>query len=178
MKTRIGSGWLAVTAALFLAACSGDDFQGECKRDADCGNPGEWRCGANFVCLCQTDAVCEADEYCNASGFCQKHQGCLEDGDCGDPADFRCDTSTGRGLCLCRTDRALDQDIKDKIGIGGGEKTSDELFSLELVECLGSCGTAPVMRMDERYFENLTEDKLDRIIQACRDGRDPVEEDK
>lgn len=64
------------------------------------------------------------------------------------------------------------------IGIGPGEITDDKLFSLELVECLGSCGTAPVMRMDERYFENLTEDKLKRVIQACRDGRDPVDEDQ
>jgi NADH-quinone oxidoreductase subunit E len=71
----------------------------------------------------------------------------------------------------------LEAQIKDRIGIGPGEKTEDGLFSLELVECLGSCGTAPVMRMDEHYFENLTEDKLDRVIQACRDGRDPVEED-
>ncbi len=68
--------------------------------------------------------------------------------------------------------------VTQLIGIGPGEKTDDELFSLELVECLGSCGTAPVMRMDDRYFENLTEDKLKRVIQACRDGRDPVDEDR
>ena len=68
--------------------------------------------------------------------------------------------------------------IEERIGIGPGQMTDDEQFSLELVECLGSCGTAPVMRLDEHYFENLTSDKLDRVIQACRDGRDPVEEDK
>jgi NADH-quinone oxidoreductase subunit E len=68
--------------------------------------------------------------------------------------------------------------ITQLTGIGPGEITDDELFSLELVECLGSCGTAPVMRMDERYFENLTEDKLKRVIQACRDGRDPADEDQ
>jgi NADH-quinone oxidoreductase subunit E len=80
--------------------------------------------------------------------------------------------------CTMRGCEDLEALIKDRIGVGPGEKTDDELFSLELVECLGSCGTAPVMRMDEHYFENLTEDKLDRIIQACRDGRDPVDEDR
>jgi NADH-quinone oxidoreductase subunit E len=72
----------------------------------------------------------------------------------------------------------LEAQIKDRIGIGPGEKTEDGLFSLELVECLGSCGTAPVMRLDEHYFENLTDEKLDRVIEACREGRDPVDENR
>ena len=72
----------------------------------------------------------------------------------------------------------LEAVIRNKTGIGPGEKTDDGLFSLELVECLGSCGTAPVMRLDEHYFEYLTEEKLVRILEACREGRDPVDEDK
>lgn len=80
--------------------------------------------------------------------------------------------------CTMRGCENLEALIKDRIGVGPGEKTDDGLFSLELVECLGSCGTAPVMRMDEHYFENLTEEKLDRVIQACREGRDPVDEDR
>jgi NADH-quinone oxidoreductase subunit E len=80
--------------------------------------------------------------------------------------------------CTMRGCEDLEAVIKSKIGIGPGEMTDDGLFSLELVECLGSCGTAPVMRMDKHYFEHLTEEKLDRIIKACRDGRDPVEEDE
>ena len=63
--------------------------------------------------------------------------------------------------------------IERKLGIGPGEKTPDDKFSFELVECLGSCGTAPMMRMNNRYWENLTVEKLERIIDACRDGRDP-----
>jgi len=80
--------------------------------------------------------------------------------------------------CTMRGCEDLAAQIESRIGIGAGDMTDDEEFSLELVECLGSCGTAPVMRLDEHYFENLTEEKLDRIIQACRDGRDPVEEDR
>jgi NADH-quinone oxidoreductase subunit E len=67
--------------------------------------------------------------------------------------------------------------IEKKLGIRAGEKTADGMFSFETVECLGSCGTAPVMRMDNRYWENLTVEKLERIIDACRAGRNPVPED-
>ncbi len=67
--------------------------------------------------------------------------------------------------------------IEKKLGIGPGEKTADGMFSFETVECLGSCGTAPVMRMDDRYWENLSAEKLERIIDACREGRDPAAEE-
>ena len=80
--------------------------------------------------------------------------------------------------CTMRGCEDLEALIKQKIGIGPGEQTDDGLFSLELVECLGSCGTAPVMRMDEHYFEILNQEKLERILDACREDRDPVEEDR
>jgi NADH-quinone oxidoreductase subunit E len=77
--------------------------------------------------------------------------------------------------CTMRGYQKLVERIKDKVGIGPGERTDDGKFSFELVECLGSCGTAPMMRMDNRYFENLDEEKLDRILDACIAGRDPSE---
>lgn len=54
--------------------------------------------------------------------------------------------------------------IKNKFGIGPGETTPDKKFSLVKVECLGSCGTAPVMRINDDYYENLTIQKIDEII--------------
>jgi len=66
--------------------------------------------------------------------------------------------------------------LADKHGIYPGQITDDGMFSLELVECLGSCGTAPVMRVNDVYCENLTIEKLDRIIEGCRSGVDPEEE--
>lgn len=66
--------------------------------------------------------------------------------------------------------------LGNKYGIFPGEMTDDGLFSLELVECLGSCGTAPVMRVNDVYCENLTIEKLDRIIEGCRAGVEPEEE--
>jgi NADH-quinone oxidoreductase subunit E len=79
--------------------------------------------------------------------------------------------------CDMRGCEDLQGTIERKLGIGPGEKTADGKFSFELVECLGSCGTAPVMRMDDRYWENLSVEKLERIIDACREGRDPSGED-
>ena len=54
--------------------------------------------------------------------------------------------------------------IKTKLGIGPGESTADGLFTLSAVECLAACGTAPMMQINEDYYERLTEDKLDRIL--------------
>jgi NADH-quinone oxidoreductase subunit E len=79
--------------------------------------------------------------------------------------------------CTMRGCEDLQGVIERKLGIGPGERTADGKFSFEVVECLGSCGTAPVMRMDNRYWENLSVDKLERIIDACREGRDPSSED-
>jgi NADH-quinone oxidoreductase subunit E len=79
--------------------------------------------------------------------------------------------------CNLRGCEDLQGTIERKLGIGPGEKTPDGKFSFELVECLGSCGTAPMMRMNNRYWENLTVEKLERIIDACREGREPSSED-
>ncbi|HET7909377.1 MAG TPA: NAD(P)H-dependent oxidoreductase subunit E [Nitrospira sp.] len=54
--------------------------------------------------------------------------------------------------------------IKDKLGIGPGEMTPDGAFTLSTVECLAACGTAPMMQINDDYYERLTEDKVDRIL--------------
>jgi len=54
--------------------------------------------------------------------------------------------------------------LKNKLSIDVGETTSDKKFTLKKVECLGSCGTAPVMQINEDYYENLTEAKIDQIL--------------
>jgi NADH-quinone oxidoreductase subunit E len=54
--------------------------------------------------------------------------------------------------------------ISRKLGIEVGQTTPDGKFTLLTVECLGSCGTAPVMQIDETYHENLTEEKIDLIL--------------
>jgi NADH-quinone oxidoreductase E subunit len=56
--------------------------------------------------------------------------------------------------------------ISRKLGIRPGETTADGKFSLSEVECLGSCGTAPVMQVNDDYHENLTERAIDAILDA------------
>ncbi len=61
--------------------------------------------------------------------------------------------------------------MKSKLGIGPGETTADKLFTVSAVECLGACGTGPMMQINEDYYERLTEDKVDRILADLkRDG--------
>jgi NADH-quinone oxidoreductase E subunit len=54
--------------------------------------------------------------------------------------------------------------LRKKLGIEVGETTPDGRFTLLTVECLGSCGTAPMMQVDDTYYENLTEERLDAIL--------------
>ena len=58
--------------------------------------------------------------------------------------------------------------ISAKLGIKPGETTADRLFTLRAVECLAACGTAPMMQINDDYYERLTEDKLDRILADLR----------
>lgn len=54
--------------------------------------------------------------------------------------------------------------LKEKLKINPGEASPDGMWSLSTVECLGSCGTAPVMQVNETYYENLTQEKIDSIL--------------
>jgi len=55
-------------------------------------------------------------------------------------------------------------------GVREGEVTSDGKFSAMRVQCLGSCGSAPVVQVNETYYENLTPEKLNRLISSCKEG--------
>lgn len=54
--------------------------------------------------------------------------------------------------------------LEKKLGIKPGQTTADGKFTLSEVECLGSCGTAPVMQINDDYYEDLTEAKIDQIL--------------
>ena len=58
--------------------------------------------------------------------------------------------------------------LENKLGIKKGQTTADGKFTLNAVECLGSCGTAPVMQINDDYYENLTEQKIDEIIASLK----------
>jgi len=59
----------------------------------------------------------------------------------------------------------------ERLGIKPGEMSADGQFSLSEVECLGSCGTAPMMQIGFDYHENLTPEKVDELIEKCRNGQ-------
>jgi NADH:ubiquinone oxidoreductase subunit E len=58
----------------------------------------------------------------------------------------------------------LIEHVSKKLGVRPGETTPDGRFTLATAECLGSCGTAPVMQVNDEYHENLTVESIDRIL--------------
>ncbi|MGH7205405.1 MAG: NADH-quinone oxidoreductase subunit NuoE [Nitrospiraceae bacterium] len=65
--------------------------------------------------------------------------------------------------------------LQARLGIRPGETTPDRLFTLSTVECLASCGTGPMMQANDDYYEQLTEEKVDRILADLkRDGTSPL----
>ncbi|MDL2257765.1 NAD(P)H-dependent oxidoreductase subunit E [Eubacteriales bacterium OttesenSCG-928-K08] len=71
--------------------------------------------------------------------------------------------------CHIRGANQLIDGIERLLGIAPGETSQDGLFSLELVNCLGSCAIAPVMVVDETYYSKVTLEKLPEIIDAYRE---------
>jgi len=54
--------------------------------------------------------------------------------------------------------------LSDKLGVKEGETTKDGKFTLVKVECLGACGEAPMMQINDKYYGNLTKAKVDQIL--------------
>ncbi len=72
------------------------------------------------------------------------------------------------GPCMLNGSDDIIKYIYDKLGIKPGETSADGLFTLKTVECLGACGYAPMMQMGKNYREHLTKEKVDAIINECR----------
>lgn len=58
--------------------------------------------------------------------------------------------------------------LEEKLGIRLGQTTSDGKFTLSEVECLASCGTAPMMQVNDDYYENLNEEKVEKILRSLK----------
>lgn len=57
---------------------------------------------------------------------------------------------------------------KKKLGINKGETTPDKRFTITEAECLGSCGTAPCVQINDDYHENVTIDQLNKLLEELR----------
>jgi NADH-quinone oxidoreductase subunit E len=54
------------------------------------------------------------------------------------------------------------------LGIGFGETSADKLFTLEMTSCLGVCGVAPAMMVNERVYGNLTAERIAEVVEGLR----------
>ena len=70
--------------------------------------------------------------------------------------------------CMLRGSDDIISHIESRLGIKPGETTKDGMFSLKAVECLGSCGTAPMLQCGAKFHEHLTNEKVDSLIETLR----------
>ena len=70
--------------------------------------------------------------------------------------------------CMLRGADEIFEHCAKKLGIGHKQTTPDGLFTLEEVECLGACCGAPAMQVNYEYYENLTPEKIDALIEELK----------
>ncbi|MCX7641456.1 MAG: NADH-quinone oxidoreductase subunit NuoE [Elusimicrobiales bacterium] len=70
--------------------------------------------------------------------------------------------------CYMKGSQNIKRHIEDKLKIKEGEVSNDGLWSIEMVECLASCGTAPVIMINETYYENIDEEKINKLIEEIK----------
>lgn len=70
--------------------------------------------------------------------------------------------------CLLRGGEELFDHCKQKLGVGHKQTTPDGIFSLEEVECIGACSWAPAVQVNYDFHENLTTEKMDRVLETYK----------
>ena len=70
--------------------------------------------------------------------------------------------------CSLLGGQRLQKQIQEKLGLADGETTQDGRFTYVSVECLGSCGTAPVLMVNDRFYENVTPQTVDRLLDELK----------
>tara|TARA_R110002110_G_scaffold415562_1_gene651061 strand:- start:29133 stop:29645 length:513 start_codon:yes stop_codon:yes gene_type:complete len=70
--------------------------------------------------------------------------------------------------CMLNGSQKIVEHLKQKLNIGFGEVTEDGHFSLKEVECLAACVGAPMMQIGDHYYENLTPEKIDSILEGLK----------
>jgi NADH-quinone oxidoreductase subunit E len=73
--------------------------------------------------------------------------------------------------CMLRDGYGILEHCKKRLGIGHKEVTPDGLFSLEEVECIGACCWAPAIQVNYDFHEELTPEKMDRVLEDYKAGR-------
>jgi NADH-quinone oxidoreductase E subunit len=70
--------------------------------------------------------------------------------------------------CLLRGSGKMVEHLEKKLNIKMGETSQDMKWTLSEVECMGSCGTAPMVAIGEEYYENLSPEKIDKILDELK----------
>jgi NADH-quinone oxidoreductase subunit E len=71
--------------------------------------------------------------------------------------------------CALRGSEAILKHCESRLGIKAGETTPDGQWTLRTAECLASCGSAPMLQLDDKYYENLTIEQLDALLDSQHD---------
>ncbi len=74
--------------------------------------------------------------------------------------------------CWLRGAAGLTDTCRDKLGIGLGETTEDGQFTLVEVECLGACANAPMVQIGDDYFEDLSPERLNALLDDLKAGKE------
>jgi NADH-quinone oxidoreductase E subunit len=72
--------------------------------------------------------------------------------------------------CMLRGCEKIVDRLEKRLGIKMGETSADRKWTLSEVECMGSCGTAPMLAVGDEYYENLTPESLDNIIESLKES--------
>ncbi len=70
--------------------------------------------------------------------------------------------------CSMRGAERILEHVEQRLGLAPGQTSPDGRYTLSVVECLGSCGTAPMMMVNEAYHENLTREKVDALLEGLK----------
>lgn len=86
--------------------------------------------------------------------------------------EFHLQVCSTMSCALAGSDEMCDFLVAE-LGIVPGETDGEGRFSLQKVECLGSCTTAPVLQVNDRYYERITRSRCSQLLDALREGRLP-----
>jgi NADH-quinone oxidoreductase E subunit len=74
--------------------------------------------------------------------------------------------------CALKGGAGIFERLRERLGVQPGQVSSDGMWSLDEVECLGSCGTGPCMQINHDIYDEMLDDAgLDAVIEACKNGR-------
>lgn len=70
--------------------------------------------------------------------------------------------------CMLRGGEQILQHVMGRLGVGNNEATPDGRYSIEEVECMGACGGAPMIAINETFYENVTVAQVDQLLDQAR----------